>query len=327
MSFTNYKNTFFIFSFLMIVGMFSYTFYVHDGFAKSISFNGGIRLSIVMPAGKGKADLEEAATKAGYKNFGVRLTDPRLNSFDLELGPELRDAIEKKLTKKRKEQKNRIRELQAQEKPVPNELMHRTTISDEIAGKILPILNLKEDRIISRETIAASYGDEIGYLALRMMIFTLIAIGLYLTFRFDFPFALGASAALIHDILITIAFIGFMQIKPSIPVLAAVLTIVGYSINDTIVIFDRIRENVNERQQATLSKTIDFAIIQTLSRTIVTSVLTLLAALALFLGGESSLKDFALILIFGIIIGTYSSIYIASNAVQLYESFRDRIRT
>ena len=327
MSFTKHKYLFFGISFVGILGMLVATFTLHDGFARSITFNGGIRLSIIMPATQGKKELEAAVKKAGYNEFLVRQTDPRLNTYDLELGPDLRDAIEKELHDEHKKRQQKIRELQKEDKEVPPDLYHKKSVSDVITEKILPLLGIDEDQIVSKETIAASYGDKLGMLALKMMIFTLIAIGLYLTFRFDFPFALGASMALIHDVFMTIGFIGIMQVEPSIPVLAAVLTIVGYSINDTIVVFDRIRENIQDRQQATLGGTIDLAITQTLSRTVITSVSTLLAAMALFVGGESSLKDFAQVLIFGIVVGTYSSIFIAANTVQLYEGLRNRFRS
>ncbi|MCB1172924.1 MAG: protein translocase subunit SecF [Leptospiraceae bacterium] len=326
MSFSRLKYQSLIFSGLVIILMFLGTYSIHGGFKRSIQFNGGIRLSIMMPGNKDKADLEKAVHQAGYKESLVRQTDPRLNAYDLEMGPDLRDEIDLQLRQKRKEQQKQIDALEAANKEVPADLRVHESVSDVIARRVLEQMGLGPEQIISRETIAGSYGDQLGLLALRMMFFTLVAIGLYLTFRFDFPFALGASIALVHDVIMTIGFIGIMQIEPSIPVLAAVLTIVGYSINDTIVIFDRIRENINDRQQATLGATIDLAITQTLSRTIVTSVLTLLAALALFMGGESSLEDFALVLVFGLVIGTYSSIFVASNAVQIYEGLRDRFR-
>ncbi|MBI3394234.1 MAG: hypothetical protein HY042_00185 [Spirochaetia bacterium] len=109
--------------------------------------------------------------------------------------------------------------------------------------------------------------------------------------------------------------------------LAAILTIVGYSNNDTIVIFDRIRANVRDRAQSSLAETMDMAITQTLSRTIVTHLLTTLSVIALLLGGATSLEDFAKILIFGIVTGTYSSIFIASHYVQYYDQLRAYLRS
>ena len=192
-------------------------------------------------------------------------------------------------------------------------------------GDAKPVFSGEVDRVrvtARGATIAASDGENLSDTARNLLLGTIVVIGLYLTFRFDFPFALGASLALLHDVLMTIGFIGVFQLEPNIPLVAAVLTIIGYSINDTIVIFDRIRENVQDRQQATLGATVDLAITQTLSRTIITSILTFLSVLALLIGGVESLREFALVLGFGIVIGTYSSIFIASPMVQIYEQFR-----
>ncbi|MCB1168626.1 MAG: protein translocase subunit SecF, partial [Leptospiraceae bacterium] len=180
--------------------------------------------------------------------------------------------------------------------------------------------------VISKSAISASYGSELYKTAETSMIAAIVLIGLYLTFRFDFPFAVGASAALVHDLVLTIGFIGVMRIEPSVPVVAAVLTVLGYSINDTIVIFDRIRANIDDINQAAQPAIMDDAITQTLSRTILTSVLTLIAVVALIVGGATSLVDFAYIILFGIIVGTYSSIFVASHLVQVYTAFRKRFK-
>ncbi|MCB1315926.1 MAG: protein translocase subunit SecF, partial [Leptospiraceae bacterium] len=254
----------------------------------------------------------------------IRVTDIRQNIFDVELGPDVRDDIADIIKQEFAANRARANEMKEQGLEVPEELLRRPTVSDYIEERLLPLLGLDSGSVISRETIAASYGQNLQSLALQLFFGTVVAIGLYLTVRFDFPFAVGASMALVHDIVLTLAFIGIMQLEPSVPLVAAVLTIVGYSINDTIVIFDRIRENINDRQQATVEGTIDLAITQTLSRTIVSSILTLLSVLALMLGGESSLRDFAIVLLFGIIIGTYSSIFIATPVVQIYEQMRGR---
>ncbi len=154
------------------------------------------------------------------------------------------------------------------------------------------------------------------------LIWTLILITIYITFRFDFSFALGATLALLHDVIISIGFIGVARIEPSIPVVAAVLTLIGYSINDTIIIFDRIRSKIKDRNDLVNQSIIDSAILETFSRTIVTSFLTMLSLIAIIISNAESLIDFSLVLIFGIIIGTYSSIAIASPIVYIYEKFR-----
>jgi preprotein translocase subunit SecF len=146
-------------------------------------------------------------------------------------------------------------------------------------------------------------------------------MALYLSFRFQFKFALGASLALLHDLLFTLAFIGAFQIKPSVPIIAALLTLFGYSINDTIVVFDRIRENMADMKvQHNLKNTINMSINQTLGRTFNTSFSTLISVVAIIIGGATELYDFAIVLVFGIVVGTYSSIFIAAPAVELYEN-------
>lgn len=129
---------------------------------------------------------------------------------------------------------------------------------------------------------------------------------------------------LFHDMVISIAFIGFMGIEFNIQVLAALLTLYGYSINDTIVIFDRIRETNQVKSRITFTDVINKAITQTLSRTILTGITTLFALFVIFFVGGEALHDFAFVMLFGIIIGTYSSVYIASPVVLWWEKWRSR---
>lgn len=141
----------------------------------------------------------------------------------------------------------------------------------------------------------------------------LIAIMSYITLRFGFRFALSAAIALIHDPILILGIFSFFRLEFNLIVLAAILTVIGYSLNDTIVVYDRIRENFRKVRHSTSTKIIDLSINQTLSRTIMTSGLTLLVVIVLFFFGGNTLRPFALALIIGIIIGTYSSIYIAGS--------------
>ena len=322
MSFSKYRYFFLALSAIVITGLLVATFVVHGGFRPSITFDGGVRLSLVMPSGQGHNELDAAAHAAGLENFQIRQTDVRANTYDLELGPVERDQYAAIVEQSERERLAEVRRLEREGQPVPPALRLSSTVADYIEARLLPELGIDASSVVARETIAASYGENLSDTARNLLLGTIVVIGLYLTFRFDFPFALGASLALLHDVLMTIGFIGVFQLEPNIPLVAAVLTIIGYSINDTIVIFDRIRENVQDRQQATLGATVDLAITQTLSRTIITSILTFLSVLALLIGGVESLREFALVLGFGIVIGTYSSIFIASPMVQIYEQFR-----
>ena len=138
---------------------------------------------------------------------------------------------------------------------------------------------------------------------------------LYISIRFEFRFAIGAIAALGHDIFITLGLFSLLGYEISLPIIAAFLTIVGYSLNDTIVIFDRIRENIKVLKRETYTKIINQSINESLSRTIVTSLTTFVVVMVLWLFGGEVIHNFALAMIIGVIVGTYSSIYVASPIV------------
>jgi preprotein translocase subunit SecF len=133
--------------------------------------------------------------------------------------------------------------------------------------------------------------------------------------RFEYKFSVGSVLALIHDVIITVGLFSVLQVEFDLPVLAAVLAVIGYSLNDTIVVYDRIRENFRIVRKETVLEIIDKSLNQTLSRTIVTSGTTLLVLLALFFLGGEIIHGFALALIVGVLIGTYSTIYVSSTAV------------
>jgi len=147
----------------------------------------------------------------------------------------------------------------------------------------------------------------------------IIAIGLslgamliYIWIRFEWQFSLGAIAALFHDVIITLGFFSFLSLEINLSIVAAVLTIVGYSMNDTVVIFDRVRENLKKLSDIKIYEITNISINETLSRTIITSATTLLALLSIFIFGGAILKGFSFAMILGVIVGTYSSIYIAN---------------
>ena len=167
-------------------------------------------------------------------------------------------------------------------------------------------------------------GDEIKQAGLSAIAFALLGILAYISLRFEFRFALGAIAALTHDVIITTGVFVFSGKELSAAVLAAVLTIVGYSLNDTIVVFDRVRENINKslkkgKKKIELIPLINTSIGQTLSRTLLTSLTTLFVVLTLWLTGGAALVDLAFTLVIGVIVGTYSSIFIACPTVIALE--------
>jgi preprotein translocase subunit SecF len=168
------------------------------------------------------------------------------------------------------------------------------------------------------QIVGPAVGQELRSKALLATVFSLIGILAYLAFRFQFSFGVGAVVATIHDLLITMAFLAFFRYDMSLNIIAAILTMTGFSTNDTIVIFDRIRENLRGMRRDSLHQVINTAINQTLGRTVITSGTALLTALALFFFGGEVLHGFAFTMVVGIITGTYSSIFIAAAIVSFW---------
>ncbi len=144
------------------------------------------------------------------------------------------------------------------------------------------------------------------------VIVAIFAIGIYLWFRFEWQFALGAVIATLHDIVLTVGFFAFMQLQFDMTSIAAILTIIGYSLNDTVVVYDRVRELLRKYKKMPLEELLDLSINSTLTRTVITSVTTILALIALSIFGGAAIESFAYSMLFGVIVGTYSSIFIAA---------------
>lgn len=162
-------------------------------------------------------------------------------------------------------------------------------------------------------TVGSQVGKEMTSKGLIAVLVALLGTMVYIAFRFDLRFAIGSTVALIHDPILILGMFSFLHVEFNLVSLAAVLTVIGYSLNDTIVIFDRVRENFRKLRKADPIEVMNQSINQTLSRTIMTSALTLTVVLALFFLGGTSLHGFALALIIGIVVGTYSSIYVAGS--------------
>ncbi|MFH1729698.1 MAG: protein translocase subunit SecF [Pseudomonadota bacterium] len=176
------------------------------------------------------------------------------------------------------------------------------------------------------EMVGPKVGKELRQKGVYAVLVALFLILLYIAFRFDIAFAPGAVIALAHDVMITMGIFAVFQLDFSLQILAALLAIVGYSLNDTIVVYDRIRDNVKKFKGKELAQTINTSINQTLNRTILTSVTTLLVTVALLFLGGRILRDFALALTIGVLVGTYSSIYIASPIVLFVDGIRKKAK-
>lgn len=165
------------------------------------------------------------------------------------------------------------------------------------------------------EFVGPQVGEELTEDGGLAMLYAILGILVYVGLRFEWRFAVGSVVALVHDVLITIGFFAIFQIPFDLPVLAAVLAVIGYSLNDTIVVFDRIRENFRKIRKGDTVSIINTSLNQTISRTLVTSFTTLLVLIALFVFGGGIIHGFAFALIIGVVIGTYSSIYVASTSL------------
>ncbi|RMF18895.1 MAG: protein translocase subunit SecF [Candidatus Dadabacteria bacterium] len=176
-------------------------------------------------------------------------------------------------------------------------------------------------KVVRVEVVGPKVGSELRRQGLMAILFALVGILAYVWIRFEMRYAFGAIVALVHDVMITIGFFSLTQHEFNLPTIAAVLTIIGYSLNDTVVVFDRIRENRNRNRRGDLAPVINRSINETLSRTILTSLTTLftVAALLVLTQPGSVIHDFALALLVGIIVGTYSSIFVASPVLLVRE--------
>ena len=173
----------------------------------------------------------------------------------------------------------------------------------------------KDEFILLLDTLSPKIGSELSGKAIMAILYALTLILIYISFRFEFIFAIGAIAAIAHDVIITLGVFSILGYEISLPIVAAFLTIVGYSLNDTIVIFDRIRENLKTRKKDPVAATVNKSINESLSRTIVTSLTTIMVVITLYIFGGEVIHYFSFALIIGVLVGTYSSIFVASLIV------------
>ena len=173
----------------------------------------------------------------------------------------------------------------------------------------------KDDFILSIDKVSPKVGSELSGKAIMAIIYAITLILIYISFRFEFTYAIGAIAAIAHDVIITLGIFSILGYEISLSVIAAFLTIVGYSLNDTIVIFDRIRENMKALKRESVVSIVNKSINESLSRTVVTSLTTLFVVLTLYFFGGEVIHYFSFALIIGVLVGTYSSIFVASLIV------------
>ena len=215
-------------------------------------------------------------------------------------------------------------DVQVQEFGQPNEILIRIesqqggdNAEQSALAKVRSVMD-DDHEFRRQEVVGPTVSGELARAGTIAVIASLLAIMVYIWFRFEWQFALGAVIATAHDVILTIGMFAVLQLEFSLSSIAAILTIVGYSLNDTVVVYDRIRENLRKYKKKPINDLLDLSINETLSRTVMTSVTTLLALFALyFLGGEV-LSGFTFAMIFGVLIGTYSSIFIAAPVLILF---------
>lgn len=211
-----------------------------------------------------------------------------------------------------------------QEYGSPRDLLIRTAAGDEEVGakikaSLLKQFGDKQVEVERQEQVGPQVGADLREQAMLAIVYALAMVVIYITVRFEFKYAVAAIIALIHDVALTVGAFAVTGLEVDLTVVAAVLTIVGYSLNDTIVVFDRIRENHRENIQLPVTDVINRSVNETLSRTVLTSGTTLVVVIALFFLGGEVIHDFAFALLVGIAVGTYSSIFIASPVVALWD--------
>lgn len=243
----------------------------------------------------------------GEKNFGIDFTGGTLQQFRFQR-PVAADSLRGALGE------IGLGESLIQHFGGGNEIIIRTDVDthQEISQKFEEAFRDNKFELVRREKVGPAVGRDLRRKAFLALLYAMIGICLYITFRFKFKFAISAIVALFHDVLVTIGFFGLMGRELSLPVIAALLTIVGYSLNDTIVVFDRIREETKLMRKADFGTVVNTSINRTLSRTLLTSLTTLLVVMSLYIFGGEIINDFAFALLIGVVVGTYSSIFVAS---------------
>ncbi|MGI9357251.1 MAG: protein translocase subunit SecF, partial [Rhizobiaceae bacterium] len=252
-------------------------------------------------------------------NYGIDFRGGTLIEYQTKSGPADLGDVRGRLSDLN------LGDVQVQEFGAPNEILIR--IESQDAGDNAEQSALAKVRMAMdadynfrrQEVVGPTVSGELARAGTIAVIVSLLAIMVYIWFRFEWQFALGAVLATLHDVILTIGMFAVLQIEFSLSSIAAILTIVGYSLNDTVVVYDRIRENLRKFKKMSIRELLDKSINDTLSRTVMTSITTLLALLALyFLGGEV-LSGFVFAMIFGVIIGTYSSVFIAAPVLILFK--------
>jgi preprotein translocase SecF subunit len=259
-----------------------------EGFNLGIDFKGGTMLEF-----EGPNAIDIGAVRAAVE--GMELGDVQVQGFSDPRRAQVR-----------------------YESPAENPAQVAEGVEDRIAA-VVPDVHMR-----AREVVGPKVSDELfsgGLIALGLAILLML---IYIWFRFEWQFGLGGVMALFHDVILTLGLFSVFRLEFTLTIIAALLTIIGYSMNDTVVVFDRLRENLRKFKRMPLSQVVDLSLNETLSRTIITGCTALFALTGLLYFGGAALQGFAIAMIFGIIIGTYSSLYVAAPAILIWGVKRGR---
>ncbi len=288
-NFTKYRGLGLV-SFLLIVAGFIYTFAVNGGFNLGIDFNPGVNQQVQIDS---DSNIERATVLESVSSIqGAQVQtvgNEAENRFVIKVQDSGEDDFQSAITQS-----------------------IQTALSAKFGAN-----NVTE---LSVEFVGGSFSSDLTKDVIFLTFFALLLILAYVWIRFHLKYAFSAIAAIFHDVLFLLAFIGVTGLEVSTGTIAAVLTIIGYSLNDTIVIFDRVRENDKNVKDKTFTEKVNLSLNESLSRTVITSLTTLIAVTAIFILADGQIKDFALSLIVGIVIGTYSSIFVASSVVVTWSN-------
>jgi len=286
----------------------------------NINFMGKMRSAIIFSCIVILVGLVSMGVQGGLK-FGIDFSGGTLIQLQFKTAPDIDDIRDglKSIN---------LGESTIQEFGSKNDILIRVQRSEEkleyvgnqVKESLKDKFNLDDISVERVEMVGPKVGRDLREKALLSMLYAIIGIVIYISWRFELQYAIAAIIALIHDVLITMGAFSIADKEFTLVIVAAFLTIIGYSLNDTIVIFDRIRENLRRRGKTPLIELINTSINQTLSRTLLTSGTTLLVVLALFFFGGAIIHDFSFALLVGVFIGTYSSIFIASVFLVYWET-------
>jgi len=276
---------------LILVGMISLV--AKGGPSYGIDFAGGMQMHVRFNADVGIDEVREAVDKLGMGDVQVQAIESQKGEYLLRVA----GAEDQELT---------------------------GGVAARIAEALQAQFGQRGFEALSTDLVGPRVGKDLRRRAILSVLLATVAMGIYIAFRFDARFGVGAAVALFHDVLITVGALSLANIEVDLTIVAALLTIIGYSVNDTVIISDRIRENLHSAKRVDLGRTINRSINETLSRTVLTTGATMLVVVALYLVGGPVIHGFAFSLMVGFVTGTYSSIFIASPIVEWWANRAER---